>query len=241
MASPPAPLLTRAQVRRIDQWALERYGIPGVILMENAGRHVAEAVRGLLAGGPAGSVAVVCGGGNNGGDGYVAARHLHNHGVRVALYSAAKPGALTGDAALNRNIVAQMGLPCEELVTPAQIDRAAAQWASAAVLVDALLGTGFSGQVREPLAGIIARCNALKGPRIVAVDVPSGLDCDTGQPAHACLRADLTITFVARKIGFDQPGAQAFLGQVQVADIGAPPELIEAVLHHGDTEDTEDK
>ncbi len=231
MSPSHSAVLTRAQVRRIDALASERYGIPGIVLMENAGRHVAEAVWRLLPtnGISPHKVAILCGGGNNGGDGYVAARHLANCGISVTIYEAVPPGKLSGDAALNRTIVEKMRLPSREVREPSQIKSAAVEWAQAAVVVDALLGTGFSGEVRSPLAEIIAACNALTGPRIVAVDVPSGLDCETGRPAKTCLRADLTVTFVVRKIGFDAPEAQAFLGQVEVADIGAPRELIELV------------
>jgi len=100
-------------------------------------------------------------------------------------------------------------------------------------VVDALLGTGFRGEVRAHLADVIERCNALAGPKVVAIDLPSGLDCDTGQPSNATIQADVTVTFVAPKVGFDAPGATRYTGRVVVADIGTPPSLIDRVRASG--------
>lgn len=221
--------LSRQQIRQIDRLAIEQIGIPSVVLMENAGRHCAEAALQLLAESKQPRVCVVCGRGNNGGDGFVVARHLHNRGVQVVVLMAAEPGELAGDARINHQIVQNMSLPVRPVRTAEQLADQQATLRSSDVIVDALLGTGFSGQVRQPLDRIIQAINAASRPKVLAVDVPSGLDCDTGQPAQACIRADLTVTFVARKIGFDRPPAPDYLGQVVVADIGAPPELVEQV------------
>lgn len=224
--------LTREQVRQVDRLAIEQLGIPGIVLMENAARGATDAVLAYLntrrqIAFASASAVILCGGGNNGGDGYAMARHLHNRGVKVALYALKAPADLQGDAATNCTICQHMGLPIHLLGDDeVAISKAAAVWAKADLLVDAILGTGFQGEVREPAASIIARVNRLAQPVVVAVDVPSGLDCQTGTPSSATIQADLTVTFVASKTGFDQPAAKAVLGEVVVADIGVPPELI---------------
>ncbi|MEK6644840.1 MAG: NAD(P)H-hydrate epimerase [Planctomycetota bacterium] len=211
--------LTRAQVREVDRRAIEEYGIPGIVLMENAGRGAAEIIQGRVPKG--GSVAIVCGRGNNGGDGFVIARHLVNDGVTVHLLLTCESAQLSGDAATNYGIAERMRIPVlrSDWVDTLQ---------SADVVVDALLGTGFCGNVRPPLDAVIAAINAARG-RIIAIDVPSGLDCDTGKPCNATVRAAETITFVARKTGFDAPGATAFTGAVHVFGIGAPREIVESI------------
>ncbi|MEX0777251.1 MAG: NAD(P)H-hydrate epimerase [Phycisphaeraceae bacterium] len=229
--------LTREQVRQIDRLAVESLAIPSIVLMENAARNTAQEILLLLEEelhliANDAKVAIVCGGGNNGGDGLAIARHLHNHGAAVDVYLTKQPEELEGDAATNLAIVHRMGLPILVITNDADLGSAAEQWREAHVLVDASLGTGFAGPVREPLAGVIAQCNAAgqHGVKIVAVDVPSGLDCDTGEPGNATIVANLTVTFVAMKVGFAQPAAEPYVGQVVVVDIGTPPSLMMEVL-----------
>ena len=226
--------LTREQVRTIDRLAIEQLGIPGIVLMENAARSAAEAALAMLDTTGA-KVTVLCGGGNNGGDGYAIARHLHNAGLPTTIYTATDTDRLKGDALTNYRVVHRMGLAVTPILTEAQVDEHASTWSDCDVIVDALLGTGFAapGQVREPFATIIHRCNAASaepgGPKVLAVDVPSGLDCDTGQPATATIRADVTVTFVAAKSGFALKCAKPWLGRLVVAGIGAPAGLIDRV------------
>jgi len=227
--------LTRQQVRQVDRLAVEVLGIPGIVLMENAGRNAAVAIVDLLAkqcnlAVNQAQVAILCGGGNNAGDGYVIARHLRNAGASVTVYAFKDPRKLTGDAGVNHHICAQMGVSIYSIATPEQLAAQAPNWAKAHVVVDALLGTGFTGAVRADLAGVIQRCNDLSGPKIVAVDVPSGLDCNTGQPSNATIQADMTVTFVASKTGFVADEALPYVGEVIVADIGTPPKLIDQVI-----------
>jgi NAD(P)H-hydrate epimerase len=230
--SPDRPrALAREELRAFDRRASAELGIPPAILMENAGGNAAREALALLAergGDPAAArAAILCGGGNNGGDGYVVARHLRIAGAAVEVFSAVPRERLSGDAALFRAIVERMGIPVES-IDPGEGDPGeglaaqAARWGRADLLVDALLGTGFRGELRADLARILSAANALSGPLRVALDLPSGLDCDTGQPAQATFRADLTVTFVARKLGFDAPAAQPYLGRVVVAEIGSP-------------------
>ncbi len=212
-------MLSREQVRAIDRRAIEEFGVPGAVLMENAGRGAAEV---LLALGARGPVVVCCGKGNNGGDGFVIARHLDNRSVPVRVLLFARPEELTGDAALNYEIVRRSGIPIKvrggQAVDVAALrqELAAAEW-----VVDALFGTGLAGAVRPPFDAVIAAINA-SAAKVLAVDIPSGLDCDTGEPLGATVRAQHTVTFVAPKKGFAQPAAREWVGEVHVADIGAP-------------------
>ncbi len=220
--------LTRAQVRRVDQLAIDRYGIPGAVLMENAGRNAAEHIRAEF--GVTGHAIILCGTGNNGGDGFVIARHLHNVGWQVRLLIAGDLPSLSGDALVHYRIVEAMGLDIT-IASDAKGQQSFLQKTQAAVVVvDALLGTGFRGDVRERTAELIRTVNASPKRAVVAIDVPSGMDCDTGAGGDATICADLTVTFVAPKVGFAAARASTYVGRVEVADIGVPPELIEQVL-----------
>lgn len=211
-----AQYLTRDEVREIDRHAIEELGIPGVVLMENAGRAVTGEVMDLLGDRRRAGVAIVCGRGNNGGDGYVVARHLANAGVPVTVYLACDPADLTGDARTNFEIIRRMAVPVVRVNGPSDLMPAA----GAAVIVDAILGTGLKGVVREPYRAIIAFLNELNRP-VVAVDIPSGLDCDKGEPLGVAVRATRTVSFVALKKGFESPASHDYTGEVSVGDIGA--------------------
>jgi NAD(P)H-hydrate epimerase len=218
--------LTRAQVREVDRLAIEEFGLSGIVLMENAGAGVARLLHTLGIDGP---VAIACGRGNNGGDGFVIARHLEllRHDVRLLL--AAPLAAYAGDAAVNAEVARRAGLRIVDLA-----GGEAGDWRQAlhgaAWIVDALLGTGATGAPRGAVATAIAAINDARGEgraaRVLAVDIPSGMDCDTGDRPGACVRADATATFVAPKPGFEAPGAQAFTGAVHVLGIGAPAALL---------------
>ena len=215
------PFLSCVQVRDIDRRAVSEYGMSPLVLMENAGRGAAEA---LLALGVHGPVIVCCGKGNNGGDGLVIARHLHNAEIEVKVLLFAAPADLSPDAAANWQTVERAGIPAEvwpdfdDAQLAAELGRA--EWA-----VDALLGTGLQGPVRPPLDRVIGALNA--GPaRIFAVDIPSGLDGDSGDPLGPTVRAHDSATFMASKMGFTNPAATTWLGTVHVIDIGVPRRLL---------------
>jgi NAD(P)H-hydrate epimerase len=223
--------LTVDQIRAIDQYAIEKLGIPGVILMENAGRNCADHVEKMLknkagSGRRKNKASIICGRGNNGGDGFTIARHLAHRGweVNVDLYG--DPDRLSGDAAVNHAIVENMGLPVRNLKSKQAIAAATRRWSGADVIVDALLGTGFSGEVREPMATLINKLNNQQKPLIMAVDVPSGLNATTGEPGGVAVKANRTVSFVAAKTGYKEKTAKPYLGRVYVVDIGAPTELI---------------
>lgn len=218
--------LNRSQSRRLDRLAIERYGLPGIVLMENAGRGVTDVLVELQIDGP---VVICCGRGNNAGDGLVIARHLdlRGHDPRVLIW--ADPTELTGDAATNYRILDKTRVRIERFSPASDLDRLERELATAAWVVDALLGTGARGNPRPPLDAVIERLNAAECGKL-AVDVPSGLDCDTGLPGRPTFRAEHTCTFVAPKTGFLAPGAAAYLGKLRVLDIGAPRELLDEVL-----------
>ena len=235
--------LTREQVRAVDLQAIEDYSLPGIVLMENAGRNAAQllmAVASLDRVNPPLRVAIVCGGGNNGGDGFVIARHLENLGAEIKILLACNPSVYRGDAAINHAVAVRAGIPIDQLES-APMEAWSAALAGSEWIVDALLGTGSSGAPRGAVATAIRAINLARHPhgsdsragKIFAVDIPSGLDCDTGLAAGECLRADVTATFVARKIGFDAPGAGAFTGAIHVLDIGVPRRLLEATGAEG--------
>ncbi len=212
-------ILSREEVRAIDRRAIEEFGVPGAVLMENAGRGAAEVLGALGVRGP---VLICCGKGNNGGDGFVIARHLDNRGLPVRVLLFAKPEELTGDAALNYEILRRSGVPIDVRAgQPIDAEALRQELAAAEWVVDALFGTGLAGAVRPPFDRVIAAINA-SGAKVLAVDIPSGLDCDTGEPLGAAVRAQHTVTFVATKRGFANPAARAWVGEVHVADIGAP-------------------
>jgi NAD(P)H-hydrate epimerase len=214
--------LSRNEVRVVDRRGIEEYGVPGVVLMENAGRGAADL---LLSLGVHGRVVVCCGKGNNGGDGFVIARHLDNHQVPVRVLLFGRPEDLTGDAAINLHILSKAGLPITvHADNPLHLEAVRRELDEAEWVVDALFGTGLSGPVRPPFDLVIAAINASPA-RVLAVDIPSGLDCDTGQPLGPTVRAGHTVTFVAPKKGFAAPAAQEWLGRVHVVDIGAPRQL----------------
>lgn len=217
-------LFSRAAARELDRLASEEFAIPSIVLMENAARHVAEVAFGLLQGMPEPTVAVFCGPGNNGGDGLAAARHLHNAGAAVRVVLSAPPDRYQGDAAINLRIVQAMGVRLG-----VGMDGAPAADDAPAVLVDALLGTGVATPVSGEMASLIDRVNLLarSGSKVVSVDLPSGLDADRGLPLGTAVRALVTVTFAGPKPGLCTLEAQPYVGDLLVADIGVPRELLE--------------
>ena len=215
--------LTRQQVRQVDRLAIERYGIPGIVLMENAARNCADAATQMLQAAHGHRVLVLCGGGNNGGDGLAIARHLHNRGFSVAIALTIDPARYSGDALINWQIVQRMDLPVHQ-ATPASIAALPGD-----LLIDAIFGTGLSQAPRPPFDQIAAAVNNSARP-VLAVDVPSGLDCDTGQPLGPAIRATRTVTFVAEKTGFATPESRTWTGPITVADIGCPPQIVQEIL-----------
>ena len=218
-------LVTAEQMRALDRRATEEYGIPSLLLMENAGRAVFQAADEMLDGAAGCAVLIVAGQGNNGGDGFVAARHLHNAGACVIAAYYGDRDTAKGDALLNIQIAEQIAAKSEGTlqIKPSPSEAQLQQLiADSDLVIDALLGTGIKGEVREPLASVIKCVNASVDPFILAVDVPSGVDADTGTFDGPVVRADATVTFALPKTGLvTYPGA-ANVGELIVADIGIP-------------------
>lgn len=212
-------MLTRQQIREIDRRAIEEYGMAGVVLMENAGRGVVDIMRELQITGP---VHIVCGKGNNAGDGFVIARHLDLLGIESTVHRCGSESELAGDALINYQIIQRSDL---RIVSYTTIEKLREHLSQANWIVDALLGTGLTGTVRSPFKDIID-CMNCSGKPILAVDLPSGMDADTGLPLGIAIRAQHTVTFVAPKQGFAHLQASQFTGAVHIAGIGAPRSLL---------------
>jgi NAD(P)H-hydrate epimerase len=223
-------VLNRQQTREIDRRAIEEYGLPGVVLMENAGRGVVEKLLELSLPSP---FLICCGKGNNAGDGFVIARHLDNLGHAVQVLVWAEPAELRGDALINFRVIQASGLAIESMGRSTDVAPLQQRLAACGSVIDALLGTGATGEPRPPLDTVIEQINS-SGKPVLAVDLPSGLDCDTGQAARHTIRATHTCTFVALKPGFLVPGAEQYTGRVHIVPIGAPRRLIEEVAQRSD-------
>jgi ADP-dependent NAD(P)H-hydrate dehydratase / NAD(P)H-hydrate epimerase len=216
------PCLTAAEMRRLETRAIDELGIAGAVLMERAGVAAAGEVRRRYP--AAEAVTVLCGAGNNGGDGFVVARHLHAAGAAVEVFLTGASSRLSGDARHNFEIARRLGVPVHERVAPARLRRAVRR---ADVVVDALLGTGFAGRPRPGAAALIEAVDGASSGPVVALDVPSGVDSSTGVVEGAAVTAQLTVTFHAPKVGLVVAPGRFYAGELVVADIGIPPQLEE--------------
>jgi len=217
--------MSRDEVRAFDAWAIKTVGIPGPVLMENAGRTCAELIKEKLAVLENPRVCIFCGTGNNGGDGYVIARHLAGAGFEVRVVVCGDRSKIKGDAKINLDVIEKLGLSVEQLdMTSGDIAAGVASFSAGCdMLVDGLFGTGLAGRLRPEYVGLIESINAQNRP-IIAIDIPSGLDCDTGRPLGAAIRAAATVTFVAMKKGLTQiREVKRYTGEIFVASIGVEP------------------
>ena len=220
-------ILTSSQMKEIDRRTIDEIGIPGAVLMENAGLQVFRFLQTVLPYCEGDKVVIVAGKGNNGGDGLVIARHLANHGVmpRVILLGAKEE--IRGDAALNLAIAERIGLEIQEIRSEAEWNRQKKAIKEASVIVDAIFGTGLT----KPAEGLYARAiediNKLDAFKL-AVDIPSGLSADTSEVIGPALKADVTVTLAAPKIAHVLPPAEQWVGELVVADISVPPPLLES-------------
>lgn len=217
------PSLTRDQVRRVDQIAINEFEMPGIVLMENAGRGASELIHQIAR---EGLITILCGSGNNAGDGYVIARHLQILGRPVRIVSIVDPGSLTGDAQINATIAQRARIEIRRVGTIHEIETSICD---SATVVDALLGTGAKGPPRGLFADAVRAANRQACLR-VAIDLPTGLDCDTGLANDPTFRADHTLTFVSRKVGFEKNNADEYVGVVTEIGIGVPQSLLQDIL-----------
>ncbi len=204
--------LTAAQMREADRRCIEDIGIPGAVLMNSAGGAVFREI-------DRGPVGVVCGKGNNGGDGYVVARLAILAGFETRVVLLARPDEIRGDAATFMQVYQNLGGEILSVIEEDAAEEAVAGLKDCAVLVDALLGTGITGTVHGPARAAIEAWPAV---RTIAVDLPSGLNADTGEVCGCCVKADVTVTFGFAKKGFENPTARNYIGRLVVADIGIP-------------------
>lgn len=223
-------LVTAAEMRRFDERATEEYGIPSLILMENAGIQVGREVSRLLPGGIRGKkVLVLCGKGNNGGDGLVVARHLANGGAEVKVFLLAQERDVKGDALTNLTIYQRMGGKIYSLTDQKDLNALRMALLSTDIVVDAIYGTGFSGTVPSLIAKAMEMINEAAIPT-VAVDLPSGLEADTGRILSAYLKASVTVTLGLPKIGMVLEPGVSIVGELAVADISLPREMLENTI-----------
>jgi NAD(P)H-hydrate epimerase len=219
-------ILTSAQMKDIDRTAIETIGIPGIVLMENAGLRVVRALRARFPKPEDETILIVAGKGNNGGDGFVVARHLFNSGARPEVLLLAAKDEVKGDASVNLAVALNIGVPVTEVRSSADWKKVRVKAFHAGVIVDALFGTGLI----KPLDGLFAlavedinRSAAFK----LAVDIPSGLSSDSFETIGPSVKADLTVTLAAPKLAHVFPPASERVGDVVIAPIGIPPFLFD--------------
>lgn len=214
------------EMKKIDKRAIEEYGVPEILLMENAGREVAAAFEEYLGGVSGKRICVLAGSGNNGGDAFVAARHLMNHGAQISIFLVGSPAHLTKSAALNRDIIIKMGVVVHVLETERDWDKLQVTLRFVDGVVDGILGTGFKGSLRDAAARVVRMVNG-HGKPVVAVDIPTGVEADTGNASPEAIRADLTVTFGLPKFGHMIGAGETATGKLLVDDIGIPKALLE--------------
>ncbi len=217
-------VVTAKEMQELDRRAAAEYGIPSLLLMEHAGAETARELLAAFPGALRSRVAILCGRGNNGGDGFVVARHLLNRGARVETFLLARRGEVQGDARVNLEILEKMGAAPVEVTGTGELAAVQDRVASAEVLVDALLGTGAQGPARGHLAESIELLNRAGRP-VVSVDIPSGLSADDPEPPGIAVRATLTITFALPKRSLLLYPAAEYAGTLRVVDIGIPAAL----------------
>jgi len=211
-------IVTVKQMHALDKRAIEKYGIPSFALMENAGCAVAREVKRMCSG-KSFKVCIFCGTGNNGGDGFVVARHFVNTSIKVKVFIVGKSTSLKKDALLNYKIAKKLKIPMQEMRSVDKAHVGAIKTSN--IVVDAIFGTGLSREVRGLAREVIEAINE-SDKKVIAVDIPSGLNGTTGKIHGACIKANKTITFACAKKGFFKEQGPKQTGKVIVADIGIP-------------------
>ncbi|MEJ2101042.1 MAG: NAD(P)H-hydrate dehydratase [Desulfobacterales bacterium] len=221
-------LVTAAEMKEMDRLTIESQGIPGLNLMENAGKGATRVLLAQFADCLKAGVGIICGKGNNGGDGFVIARYLADHGIRVTVYLLAKTSAVKGDAAVNLKRLAPLNIPVIETPDEDAFMKTNSSLNQHGLLVDAILGTGLSADVKGFFKTVIDTINQSPAP-VFAVDIPSGLSSETGQSCGTSIRAQATATFGLPKVGhFIYPGAE-YTGRLEIIDIGIPDAVVQTV------------
>ena len=221
-------VLNAAQMRDADRQTIDEIGIPSMVLMENAGRQVVAALEAAYDDLADKHVAILCGPGNNGGDGFVVARTLHQRGVDVSVFVIATMAAIKGDARLNLEILGRLGLTVVEISDEQAWDLHFSEISQCDLIVDAIFGTGLKSPLGGMLETVAADVNA-SSIAVVAVDLPTGLSADHAEPIGECIRAAMTVTLAAPKLPLVLPPGEALAGTIVVADIGIPPEVLDGL------------
>lgn len=221
-------ILTAAQMREADRFTIDEIGIPSLVLMENAGRQVVAAIEAAYEPLLDGRVAVLCGRGNNGGDGFVVARTLLQRGIDTLVLVIGTIAEVRGDARVNLDILGRLGLTVVEVADEQAWELHFSEVSKCTLIVDAIFGTGLRSPLNGMLETVVADVNASDIP-VVAVDVPSGISADTPHLIGDCIEAAMTVTLAAPKLPLVLPPAEAFVGDVVIADIGIPHEVIDSV------------
>jgi NAD(P)H-hydrate epimerase len=221
-------ILTAAQMREADRYTIDEIGIPSLVLMENAGRQVVAAIEQTYESKLDGRVAVLCGRGNNGGDGFVVARTLLQHGIETSVFVIGALSDVRGDARINLDILGRLGITVVEVADEQSWELHFSEISQCALIVDAIFGTGLKSAVAGMMETVIADVNASEIP-IVSVDLPSGLSADTSHLIGDCIDASLTVTLAAPKLSLVLPPGEAYAGDVVIADIGIPYEVLEGL------------
>ena len=221
-------ILSADQMREADRFTIEDIGIPSLVLMENAGRQVVAAMEASFESQLAGRVAVLCGRGNNGGDGFVVARTLLQRGIETSVFVIGALGDVRGDARTNLDILGRLGVTVVEIGDEQSWELHFSEIGKCTLIVDAIFGTGLRSPVAGMMETVIADINAADIP-VVAIDVPSGLSADTPQLIGDCVQASMTVTLAAPKLPLVLPPAETHAGDVVIADIGIPYEVIEGL------------
>ena len=217
--------ITSQKMRGIDKRAIMEFGIGSIILMENAGYRASCVALSMLSKKKTKKVVCVCGKGNNGGDGFVCARHLINNGVDIDIFLVGEPSQLTKDTKINYNILKKMGKTIKVLKTKKDFYALKTKFKKAQLLIDAIFGIGLSGRVKEPYREVIDLMNQSKIP-ILAIDVPSGLDATEGGVLGVCIRARKTVSFALPKTGFLKNQGPSHVGELITVDISIPNKLL---------------
>ena len=217
---------TAEQMQELDRKAIESYRIPGIVLMENAGRGATDVIFNTFPDLQKKKIVIVAGKGNNGGDGFVIARHLLNHGISVKVFLLSDPKGLRGDAETNFHIFHRMKGEVISVPSSKDYQKVKKDLEKADLLIDGIFGTGLDAEVRGYYREVIDHLNTLQKP-IIAIDIPSGLDANTGKPLGTAIRASLTVTFGLPKVGHLVVPGPDYVGRLKVIDIGIPKNLVE--------------
>src|SRR5206468_10932741 len=221
-------VLNASQMREADKRTIEEIGIPSLVLMENAGRQAVAAMEAMYSDLLERQIGVLCGRGNNGGDGFVIARTLVQRGVDVAVFLIGRVADVRGDARTNLEILGRLGLTVVEVADSQAWELHFSEVSDCTLIVDAIFGIGLNAPVSGLIESVIADVNA-SGIPVVAIDLPSGLSADSAEPIGPSIEAGLTITLAAPKLPLVLPPGELRAGDIVIADIGIPNEVIDAL------------